>query len=192
MMLFFVRIQCLLISLVAIHAQQYVIKRDFHASYQYNAFTVSTYDERDIIYRIETQYSLAYAGTLKRLLPINDFIIVATIDAFLGSDQIFHFRILDNRSGRWINGRIYQRTQIIYVIELSPFQQLIIESTLSWTSNMLPISNVRFRDGQSNWKIYADYFQRTAWLTIYDLRLFSNEYPLELYLIGLAIVQRRS
>jgi hypothetical protein len=174
-----------------INGQQYVIKQDFYTSYQYNSFSVFTNDEQQIIYRIETVYSLSYAATIKSVLPLNDFIIVARIDAFLGSNQIFTFRILHSRLGRWIDGRIYQRNMLIYVIELVGFQQIIIELSLPWTPEMSSLNTVRFRDGLISNKIYADYIQRSPWLSIYDLRLFSNEYPIELYLVGFSIVQRR-
>ncbi|CAF3354096.1 unnamed protein product [Rotaria sp. Silwood1] len=174
-----------------INGQQYVIKRDFRASYQYNSFSVFTNDEYQLIYRIETQYSLSYAATIKSILPLDDFIIVAHIDAFLGSNRIFNFRILNSLLGRWIDGRIYQQNMLIYVIELINFQKIIIELSPPHTPEMSSLNSVRFRDGQILNKIFADYTQRTPWLSIYDLRLFSNEYPIELYLVGFAIVQRR-
>jgi hypothetical protein len=174
-----------------IHGQQYVIKQDFPTSYQYNSFSVFTIDELQILYRIETQYSLSYAATIKSILPLDDFLIVARIDAFLGSSRIFTFRILNSQLGRWIDGRIYQRNVLIYVIELNNFQQIIIELSPPHTPEMSSLNTVRFRHGRISHKIYADYIQRTPWLSIYDLRLFSNEYPIELYLVGFSIAQRR-
>jgi hypothetical protein len=174
-----------------IHGQQYVIKQDFLTSYQYNSYSVFTNDERLVIYRIETQYSLKYAATIKSILPLGDFIIVANIDSILGSGRVFSFRILNSQLGRWIDGRIYQRNILIYVIELRNFQQIIIELSPTRTPEMSSLDTVRFRDGQISNKIYADYVQRTPWLSIYDLRLYSNEYPIELYLVGFSIVQRR-
>ncbi len=174
-----------------IHGQQFVIKQDFYTSYQYNSYSVFTNDERQVIYRIETQYSLQYAATIKSILPLDDFLIVARIDAFLGSSRIFTFRILNSQLGRWIDGRIYQRNILIYVIELRDFQQIIIELSSPQTLEMSSLDIVRFRDGRISNKIYADYVQRTPWLSIYDLRLFSNEYPIELYLVGFSVVQRR-
>lgn len=172
-------------------AQQYVIQRDTHRSYQFNSFTVFTPDEREMIYRVETQYSLAYAGTIRYLLPLDDSIIVASIDAFLGSDRTFNFRLLDPRLGRWVTGRVYQRNGLVYVIELPNFQQMIMELPFPRTPEMSALSTVRFRDARIPTKIYADYTQRTPWLSAYDLRLFSNEYPVELYLAGFALAQRR-
>jgi hypothetical protein len=186
------RVVCLTMIIAVIQGQQYVIKQDFRASYQFNSFSVFTNDESLLIYRIETQYSLTYSGTIKSVLPLNDFIIVARIDTFLGSNRIFTFRILNARLGRWIDGRIYQKTMLIYVIELENFQKMIIELSQSNTPEMSSLNTVRFRDGQISNKIYADYIQRTPWLSIYDLRLFSNEYPIELYLVGFGIVQRRT
>ncbi len=190
-MSFILRIVCLILIIAFINGQQYVIKQDFRASYQFNSFSVFTNDEIQLIYRIETQYSLTYSGTIKSILPLNDFIIVARIDTFLGSNSIFTFRILNSRLGRWIDGRIYQRNMLIYVIELENFQQIIIESSPPRTPEMSSLNTVRFRDGQISNKIYADYMQRSPWISIYDLRLFSNEYPIELYLVGFGIVQRR-
>jgi hypothetical protein len=186
------RVVCITMIIAVIQGQQYVIKQDFRASYQFNSFSVFTNDESLLIYRIETQYSLTYSGTIKSVLPLNDFIIVARIDTFLGSNRIFTFRILNARLGRWIDGRIYQKTMLIYVIELENFQKMIIELSQSNTPEMSSLNTVRFRDGQISNKIYADYIQRTPWLSIYDLRLFSNEYPIELYLVGFGIVQRRT
>jgi hypothetical protein len=190
-MSFLLPIVCLIITIGRIHGQQYVIKQDFYASYQYNSYSVFTNDERQIIYRIETQYSLSYAATIKSILPLDDFIIVARIDAFLGSGRIFTFRILNSQLGRWIDGRIYQRNIFIYVMELRNFQQIIIEVSPPLTPEISSLDIVRFRDGRISNKIYADYVQRTPWLSVYDLRLFSNEYPIELYLVGFSIVQRR-
>jgi hypothetical protein len=186
------RVVCLTMIIAFIQGQQYVIKQDFRASYQFNSFSVFTNDESLLIYRIETQYSLTYSGTIKSVLPLNDFIIVARIDTFLGSNRIFTFRILNARLGRWIDGRIYQKNMFIYVIELENFQKMIIELSQSNTPEMSSLNTVRSRDGQISNKIYADYIQRTPWLSIYDLRLFSNEYPIELYLVGFGIVQRRT
>jgi hypothetical protein len=190
-MSFLLPIVCLIITIGRIHGQQYVIKQDFYASYQYNSYSVFTNDELQIIYRIETQYSLSYAATIKSILPLDDFIIVARIDAFLGSGRIFTFRILNSQLGRWIDGRIYQRNIFIYVMELRNFQQIIIEVSPPLTPEISSLDIVRFRDGRISNKIYADYVQRTPWLSVYDLRLFSNEYPIELYLVGFSIVQRR-
>ena len=118
---------CLLLILIEIiNGQQYVIKQDFRSSYQYNSFSVFTYDEQQITYRIETQYSLSYSATIKMILPVEDFIIVARIDAFLGSNRIFTFRILNSQLGRWIDGRVYQRTMLIYVMELPVFNKLLL------------------------------------------------------------------
>lgn len=186
------RIGCLTVILGLIHGQQYVIKRDFRSSYQYNSFSVFTNDERLMIYRIETVYSLSYAATIKSILPLDDFLIVARIDTFLGSGRIFTFRILNSQLGRWIDGRIYQRNLLIYVIELSNFQQIIIELSSPRTPEMSSLDTVRFRDGRLSNLIYADYTQRTPWLSVYDLRLFSNEYPIELYLVGFSIIQRQT
>ena len=187
----FLRFVCLIITITFISGQHYVVKRDFRWSYQYNSFSVFTSDERQLIYRIETQYSLTYAGTLKFILPLNDFIIVAHIDAFLGTDRIFNFRILNSALGVWMNGRIYQRNRLIYVVELSNFQQIIIELSSPYIPVMSSSNTVRFRDGRISGEILADYMQRTPWLSTYDIRLFSNEYPIELYLAGFAVVQRR-
>ena len=174
------------------HGQQYVIRQDFRSSYQYNSFSVFTNDIGRLIYRIETQYSLTYSGTIKSILPLNDFVIVARIDTFLGSNFIFTFRILDPRLGIWIDGRIYQRSMLIYVIELNSYQQIIVETSPPRTPQMSSLYTVRFRDGLITNKIYADYMQRSPWASVYDIRLFSNEYPLELYLVGFAVVQRRT
>jgi len=191
-MSFFLRIVCLIMIIGIINGQQYVIKQDFYASYQYNSFSVFTSDERQIIYRIETQYSLSYSATIKSILPLDDFIIVARVDTFLGSIYIFTFRILNSILGRWIDGRIYQKNALIYVMELANFQQIIIElSPRPGTPEISSLNTVRFRDGLISNKIYADYMQRTPWLSIYDLRLFSNEYPIELYLVGFSVAQRR-
>lgn len=187
-----IRIILILIVILVSDAQQYVIKRDFPTSYQFNSFAIFTYDERQILYRIETQYSFVYAGTIKYFLPLNDLMIVANIDAFLGSDRIFNFRIIDSVTGRWLNGRIFQKNLLIYVIELTNYQQIIIESNGPRTPEMSSLYTVRFRDGRINSKIYAEYVQRGPWLSTYDLRLFMNEYPLELFLTGFAIVQRRN
>jgi hypothetical protein len=191
-MSFFLRVVYLIIIIGIINGQQYVIKRDFRESYQYNSFSVFTNDEQQIIYQIETQYSLSYAATIKSILPLNDFIIVARIDTFLGAARIFTFRILNSRIGQWIDGRIYQKNMLIYIIEIGRFQQIIIELSPPRTPEMSSLNSVRFRDGLISNKIYADYMQRAPWLSIYDLRLFSNEYPIELYLVGFSIVQRKT
>lgn len=182
-----------LVAVIALaHGQQFVIKQDFRSSYQYNSYSVFGNDERQVIHRIETQYSLSYAGTIKSVLPLGDFLVIARIDTFLGSNRIFTFRILDTRSGVWIDGRIYQRTLLTYVIELNLYRQIIIDVSPPRTPEMSSLNSVRFRDGLMPNVIYADYTQRSPWLSIYDLRLFSNEYPLALYLVGFAVVQRQT
>ncbi|UJR26231.1 hypothetical protein I4U23_007574 [Adineta vaga] len=189
---FFLQSIVLIITISFIHGQQYVIKQDFRNSYQYNSYSVFTNNGGRLIYRLETQYSLTYSGTIKSILPLNDFIIVARIDTFLGSNQVFTFRILDPRLGIWIDGRIYQRSALIYAIELNYYQQIIIELSPPRTPEMSSLNTVRFRDGLMTNKIYADYMQVSPWASVYDLRLFSNEYPIELYLVGFAVVQRRT
>ena len=191
-MSFLFRLGCLAILFALIHCQQYVIKQDFRDSYQYNSFSVFTGDERLILYRVETVFSLSYAATIKAILPLDDFLIVARIDTFLGSGRVFTFRILNSQLGRWIDGRVYQRNLLIYVIEMSNYRQIIIELSPARTPEMSSLSTVRFRDGRLSNLIYADYTQRTPWLSIYDLRLFSNEYPIEVYLVGFSILQRQT
>ncbi|CAF1918448.1 unnamed protein product [Rotaria magnacalcarata] len=188
----FLQVVCFIATITFIRGQQYVIKRDFQASYQFNSFSVFTNDEYQVLYRIETQYSFTYAATIKSSLPLNDFIIVAHIDTFLGSHRIFTFRLLNSYLGRWLDGRIYQRTMLIYVIELVNFETIIIELSPPRAPTTSSLNSVRFRDGRISNRVLADYTERTPWLSIYDLRLFSNEYPIELYLVGFAIVQRRS
>lgn len=190
-MLVYMQFVCLLMTIHIIYGQQYVIKRDFQASYQYNSFSVFTNDEYQLLYRIETQYSLTYSGTVKTILPLGDFIIVAHINTFFGSDRQFTFRILNSQLGRWIDGRIYQQSMLLYVIELVNYQKITIELSPPRTPIISSLDTVRFRDGYIYNKILADYTQRTPWLSIYDLRLFSNEYPIELYFVAFAIVQRR-
>lgn len=185
------RMAYVLVSTIALaHSQQFVVQRDFRTSYQYNSFVVLTPDEQQVIYRIETQYSLTYSGTIKYLLPLQDSITVGHIDAFLGSSRIFTFRILNSRLGQWIDGRIYQRTPFVHIIELGRFQQIVIQSAPPRTPEMSSLNAVRFSDGLQMERIQADYTQRSPWLTTYDLRLFTNEYPVEVYLVGLAVVQR--
>ena len=185
------RVACVLVSAIAlVHSQQYVVQRDFRTSYQYNSFVVLTPDEQQVIYRIETQYSLTYSGTIKYLLPLADSITVGHIDAFLGSSRIFTFRILNSRLGQWIDGRIYQRAPFVHIMELGRFQQLVIQSTPPRTPEMSSLNVLRFSDGLQMDRICAAVSQRSPWLTTYDLRLFTNEYPVEVYLVGLAVVQR--
>ena len=72
---FLLRLFWIFIVMTQAKAQQYVIQRDSQKSYQFNSFTVFTSDERQMLYRIETQYSLAYAGTIRYLLLLERLLI---------------------------------------------------------------------------------------------------------------------
>ncbi|CAF4486649.1 unnamed protein product, partial [Rotaria magnacalcarata] len=65
---------------------------------------------------------------------------------------------------------------LIYVIELVNFETIIIELSPPRAPTMSSLNSVRFRDGRISNRVLADYTERTPWLSIYDLRLFSNEY----------------
>ncbi|CAF1008225.1 unnamed protein product [Didymodactylos carnosus] len=182
-------------SIVLVHSQfivrNYVIKQDLINTLIYNEFSVYDSTERNLLYRINTQFSFNHQATIKLILPRDDFIIIGKTDAQFGLSSFYGatFQLLNTLNNRWEQGRIkqlqfqwgryvieYQGRQILMETDdRSPYQQVWIDLITR--------------------QVYAQYQRRVTleslmWQATFDLKIYTNELPDTFYLIGLAIVQR--
>jgi hypothetical protein len=160
--------------------RQYLIIKDFFSTFKAGEFSIFDPNEKTMFYRIESDYSVtqdvklvAYpskqeVGRLKS--KINFIFYKADIS------------ILDSQTNQWSNGNMEQNFKILhksYDINWNGHQ---IKMDGEFTSNKL-----KFKD--TNGELLAQFEIRlytNLWKTKYDMKIFSNKYPEQIYLLALA------
>ncbi len=164
--------------------RQYVIRRDFFTGFKAGEFSVYDTSEKHVYYRIESKYDILQ--NLKVIAyPSKQEVgrLKAKLKLLLYKAEI---SILDPQTNQWVNGLIEQ-----------DFQLLKNSFNINWNGNRITMENdrasftVKFRD--TNGQLLAQFRIRLASIFVtnkYDMKIFSNKYPEQIYLLGLAALDR--
>jgi hypothetical protein len=165
--------------------KQYVIRKDFFRLYKTGEFTVYDTKEKDVFYRIESNF-----GILQNIkiiaYPSKQEVgrLQAKIKPFLYKAEI---SIVDPKSNRFVKGLIqesFKFSSALYSIEWNGYRITMENKFASFTD--------KFRDSDGG-EILAEIRLRPAsifWTFKYDMKIFSNKYPEQIYLLGLAARDR--
>jgi len=159
--------------------RQYVIRKDYFNGIKAAEFSI--YDKNENIqYRIESNYNVLQSIKLivypskKEVGRLKAQINILTYKAEIA--------LLDSQTNQWINGLIQQNFQLIGTL-----------CNIDWNGYHITMENdiasltSKFRD--TNGQLLAQFRLRPATIFVankYDLQIFSNQYPDQLYLLGLA------
>ncbi len=159
--------------------RQYVIRKDFFIGFKAGEFTVYDTSEKNIQYRIESDYGITQnvrliAHPSKQLVGR----LQAKFTVFLYEGEI---SIIDSQTNQWINGVFKQN-----------FKLLTSSFNIDWNGRSLTGESelgsvtVKFRD--TNGELLAQFRLRPVVFLKrkYDMKIFSNKYPDQLYLLALA------
>lgn len=161
--------------------QEYVVRKDFFSMYKATEYTVYDKDEQNIQYRVESTFHVFLQRIKVFLYPakqeigrLSSKLSVLTYKA--------DFSILDPQSNQWIDGKIAQKFNLakdLFYIE--------------WGGNKITmeknVATLTYKFFDTNGEVLAEYRIRiisTVWTNKYDMRIFSNKYPVQVYFLGLA------
>jgi len=159
--------------------RQYVIRKDFFNGIKAAEFSI--YDKNENIqYRIESSYSVMQSIKLIAY-PSKQEVgrLKAQINFLTYKAEI---SILDSQTNQWINGLVEQNLQFIGT-----------SCNINWNGNSITMENdiasftSKFRN--TNGQLLAQFRLRPASIFVtnkYDMQIFSNQYPDQLYLLALA------
>jgi hypothetical protein len=160
--------------------RQYFIQKDIFSGFKAAEFSVFDTSEKNIHYRLESNYGLTQKV---KLIAYPSKQEVGRLRSKITLVYTAEISILDSQTNQWING----------LIELD-FQFFVINSfNINWNGHRITLK----KDGDFSltWKFY-DKHQRVLGLirrrpgpplkVRYDLKIFSNKYPEQIYLLGLA------
>jgi hypothetical protein len=160
--------------------QQYVIRKDFFTGVKAGEFTVYDTSEKNTYYRIESEYS----GWQK--IKLIAYPSKQEVGRLQSKISLFKYKaeisILDPQTNQWINGLIQQHIHILgstYDIDWNGNRITMETDTASITWRFLDINKqllAKFRIRPSS----------VVWTNKYDMEIFSNKYPEQIYLLGLA------
>jgi hypothetical protein len=165
--------------------QQYVIHKDFFSGIKASEYTVYDPQEKHIYCRIESNY-----GILQNIkviaYPSKQEIgrLQAKINFVTYKAEI---SILDRQSNRWVNGlikQVFKLTSGLYNIEWGGNRITMEQGFASWT--------IIFRDSVGG-ELLAKFRLRPAslfWANKYDMQIFSDKYPKQIYLLGLVAINK--
>jgi len=160
--------------------QQYVIRKDFFTGFKAGEFSVYDTNEKQLYYRIESNYDIMQ--NIKIIAyPSKQEVgrLEAKIKAFVYKAEI---SILDPQTNQWVTGLIQQNFQIVgslFNIDWNG-QQITMKSEIASLTS-------KFFD--TNAQLLAQFRLRPTSVFVtnkYDMTIFSNKYPQQIYLLGLA------
>ena len=165
--------------------RKYVIQKDAFRFYKAAEFTVYDVNEKHMYYRIESTFSLlqnvkviAYPS-MQEVGRLN-----AKLKLFLYKAE---FSIVDPQSDERVSGLIRQKFKLtldLFTIEWGGKNITMEKKSFSFTTE--------FRDSIGG-KILAQFRLRPAsifWTRKYDMEIFSDKYPEQVYLLALAAFDR--
>jgi hypothetical protein len=166
--------------------QEYVIQKDFFNVFKAAEFSIYDPGETNVYYRIESNYGLMQ--NVKVIAnPSTQEIgeLHAKLNFLLYKAEI---SILDSQINQWINGSIEQN-----------FQWFTHSFDINWNGQYIKLE----KDGiiSLTSKFYDEDQQLLAQIrrrinfnfqVKYDMKIFSNKYPTQIYLLGLSALHRVS
>ena len=166
--------------------KEYLVRRDAFSGFKAAEYSVYDKDKKHLYYRIESKVSILQNVEL-RAQPSKK--VIGRLNAKLNLlTYKGEFSILNQNENQWINGEIKQN-----------FQMLGTLFSIEWNGKRInmesePVS-LTYRFFDVSGKLLAECRFRLSsmfWAAKYDLRIFSNEFPEELYLLVLAARDRAS
>jgi hypothetical protein len=179
---------CLLLSAISsiVNAdnalKQYVIRRDFFNVLKAGELSVYDKSEKHLYYRIESDYGILQ--TIKLIsLPSTQVVgrLQAKLKLLLYKAE---FSTGDLASDRWINGSIEQRLKLfgdLFDIQWGKYSMSLKKKFGSFTNKFFD------KDG----KLVAQFRLRPSslfWTKKYDMKIYSDKYPEQIYLLALAVI----
>jgi len=161
--------------------QQYVVRRDFFSFYKAAEYTVYDIKEKHVYYRIESK--IAILQNIKLIAyPSKQEVgqLQAKLKLLVYEAE---FSILDPQSNKRISGLIQQKFKFssdVFTIEWGE-HRITMEKKFSSLTH-------KFYDSDGD-EILAQFRIRLAsvfWAKKYDVKIFSNKYPEQIYLLALA------
>ena len=181
----------LLVGVVLVLAQppadlprQYLARRDFFNMMKAGEFSIMDPSEKKLYYRIESRYHLLQRVEVIRYPEKKKTARLAS--KLHPLTYRGEFSILNETTNRWVEGvteQNFQWLQFLYIIRWNGHQINLTSTTGDQTC--------RFRD-ESN-ELLADYRLQLAsvlWRRKYDVKIHTNKYPEEIYLLALAAHDR--
>ncbi len=165
--------------------QQYIIRKDFFSGIKADEFTVYDPQEKHVYCRIESEY-----GMLQNIKVIA-YPSKQEIGRLRGKINFVTYKaeisIFDRESNRWVNGlirQVFKWASALYNIEWDGNRITMEQEFASWTTI--------FRDSVGK-ELLAQFRLRPAsmfWARKYDMQIFSNKYPKQIYLLGLVASEK--
>ena len=159
--------------------RQYVIRRDFFSNFKAGEFSVYDTNEKHLYYRIESKY-----------FPLQNVELIAypskqTVGKLQAKLNLLlykgHFSFQNPLSNQWVNGTIEQKFDLAGGV-----------SAIAWNGHRITVQKElgsftsQFYDGNT---LLAQFRLRPAsifWARKYDMQIFSDKYPENIYLLALA------
>ena len=164
--------------------RKYVVKEDFFKGLKAAEFSIMDEDEQQLLYRIESNFHILHRIEIFRYPEQKKTSHLGAI-IHIGFYRA-NFSILDEKKNRWIEGNIDQR--------VGHWKKLFV---VQWNGNQFNLTNERgdptyhFR-GNNN-TLLADFSLRWYsgyWRNLYSLKIYTNQYPDEIYFLALAVADR--
>jgi hypothetical protein len=161
--------------------KEYVIRKDLITGLKATEYTIYDIKEKHVFYRIESKFHLLQSIRLIAY-PAKQEVgrLQAKIKPFLYKAE---FSIVNPRSNQQVSGLIEQNFKLngdLFSIQWG-------ENRIALEKDLLSLTNV-FRDSTGG-EILAQFRIRPAsvfWTRKYDMKIFSDKYPEQIYILGLA------
>ena len=161
--------------------QEYVVRKDVLAGFKGREYSVYDSTAQHEFYRLESNYGL-FQNIEITANPAKQ--VVARLKAKLSFLRYkAEISILDAKSDRWIDGEIQQK-----------YGFTVVTFNIDWNGERVTLKSEpwsltrKFTD--SDGKVLAQFRVRLSsvlWAKKFDLKIFSKEFPEQLYFLGLAV-----
>jgi hypothetical protein len=161
--------------------REYVIRKDFFTGLKATEYTIYDIKEKHVFYRIESKFHLLQSIKLIAYPSKQEVArLQAKINPFLYKAE---FSIVNPQFNQEVSGLIEQNLRLngdLFSIQWGG-------SLINMEKDLFSLMNI-FRDALSG-EILAQFRIRPAsifWTRKYDLKIFSNKYPEQIYFLALA------
>lgn len=162
--------------------KEYVIRKDFFRFAKSSEFTVSDAKEKHVYYRMESNFNILLDVKLIAYPSKKEVGRLKSQINFIARKG--KFSVLDSKSNKWVDGSILQSFKLwseTFIIEWNGHRITMEKKTASFTYIFFD------SDGK---EILAQIRLRPAsilWTHKYDMKIFSNKYSEQIYLVALPL-----
>lgn len=164
--------------------RQYLMRKDYFQLLKSGEFSIMDPTEKELYYRIESRYSFVQRLEIFRYPEkIKTGNLTSRIHPLTYRGNIFIFNATRNQ---WVDGKIEQYLQWFHTLY-----------SIRWNGHSINMTNTavelthRFRDESG--ELLADFrlqLSSVFWRKKYDVKIYTNKYPEEIYLLTLAAFDR--